>query len=226
VQHIDEVLPWRRCGESRSAHYQRLEMSMVDPLGGADGESRSTHNQRLETSTAGPLGVGAEDPGAATINAKKYQRWPRCETVPEIREHPPSMLRNINGGPPLGGGARDLGASTINAMKHQRRALGGDEGESGSAHHQCLETSMAGSWEVLTENSGAPTINVRNVDSGPPGPCGGWGSDPHPRDIRCIVTWQDSEWLLTRLQTPWMSLNGCSFGDACLHVPDCAELGP
>jgi hypothetical protein len=34
------------------------------------------------------------------------------------------------------------------------------------------------------------------------------------------------EWLLTRLRTPWKSLNGCSLGDAILRVPDCAESGP
>jgi hypothetical protein len=33
--------------------------------------------------------------------------------MPEIRERPPSMLRNIDGGP-LGGAAEDPGAPTIN----------------------------------------------------------------------------------------------------------------
>jgi hypothetical protein len=39
--------------------------------------------------------------------------------------------------------------------------LGGGIRESGSAHHQHLETSTPGPWEVLTENSGAPTINAK-----------------------------------------------------------------
>jgi hypothetical protein len=40
----------------------------------------------------------------------------------EIREHPPSMLRNIDGGPPGGVEAEDPGALTINANKRQLRA--------------------------------------------------------------------------------------------------------
>jgi hypothetical protein len=48
--------------------------------------------------TAGALGgAGAGDPGVSTINAKKYRRRAPWE-VPEleIRERPPSTLRNIN----------------------------------------------------------------------------------------------------------------------------------
>jgi hypothetical protein len=37
----------------------------------------------------------------------------------EIREHPPSTLRHIDGGPPGGAGAGDLGAPTMNAMKRR-----------------------------------------------------------------------------------------------------------
>jgi hypothetical protein len=70
----------------------------------------------------GPLGgAGVEDPGVSTINAKKCQQRAPWE-VPElkIQEHPPSMLRNVNGGPLGGVGAEDPGAPTINAKKRQR----------------------------------------------------------------------------------------------------------
>jgi hypothetical protein len=41
----------------------------------------------------------------------------------EVRERPPSMLRNVDDGPPPGGPiAGDLGALTINAKKHRRWA--------------------------------------------------------------------------------------------------------
>jgi hypothetical protein len=57
-----------------------------------------------------PGGVGAEDPGAPTINAKNHRRWAPGGV-------PPSTLRNINSGPPGGIRAEDPGASTINAEK-------------------------------------------------------------------------------------------------------------
>jgi hypothetical protein len=40
------------------------------------------------------------DPGAPTINAKKYQHWAPWEAVLEIPEHPPLTLKNVDGGPP------------------------------------------------------------------------------------------------------------------------------
>jgi hypothetical protein len=51
-------------------------------------------------SIAGLLGGGARDPGVSKINAKKHQWWATWK-VPElkIRQCPPSMLRNIDGGP-------------------------------------------------------------------------------------------------------------------------------
>jgi hypothetical protein len=39
-----------------------------------------------------------ENLGAHTINAKKRRWWPSWEAVSEIRKHPPSTLRNIDGG--------------------------------------------------------------------------------------------------------------------------------
>jgi hypothetical protein len=65
----------------------------------------------------GPLGGGIRDPGAPTINAKKCRWWAPWEVLKEIREHPPSTLRNVDGGP-QGGGAKDPGAHIINAKKH------------------------------------------------------------------------------------------------------------
>jgi hypothetical protein len=65
----------------------------------------------------------------------------------EIRERPPLMLINIDGGP-LGGGARDLGVSTINATKRRRRA-----------HWEVLKLVI---WE-------RPPTTLINVDGGAPG---------------------------------------------------------
>jgi hypothetical protein len=101
---------------------------MVSPLRGTDG-----------------------DLGAPTINAKKRQQQAPWE-VPEleIRERPPSTLRNVNGGPLGGVGARDPGAATINAKKHQQQ----------------------GPWEVpeLKIREHPPSM-LRNIDGGPPGRC-------------------------------------------------------
>jgi hypothetical protein len=45
----------------------------------------------------GPLGgAGADDSGVSTTNAKNVDDGPELE----IRERPPSMLENVNGGPP------------------------------------------------------------------------------------------------------------------------------
>jgi hypothetical protein len=41
------------------------------------------------------------------------------EAVPEVRERPPSTLKNIDSGP-LGGSARHPGAPTVNAKRCQR----------------------------------------------------------------------------------------------------------
>jgi hypothetical protein len=64
---------------------------------------------------------------------------------------------------PLAGAGGDQGVPTINVKKHRWWAP----------------------WEVLSENSGAPTINARNIDGEPPGPYG--GSGPHPGYERCAV---------------------------------------
>jgi hypothetical protein len=72
---------------------------MADLLGGADGESERVHHQRLETSTTPPLGSGVRDLRAPTFNVKKHRRWPPWEVSElEIRERPPSTLRNIDSG--------------------------------------------------------------------------------------------------------------------------------
>jgi hypothetical protein len=59
-----------------------------------------------------------------TINARKHQRRAPWEVLElEIRERPPSMLENVDGGPLGGAGARDPEASTINARKYRRCPL-------------------------------------------------------------------------------------------------------
>jgi hypothetical protein len=46
-------------------------------------------------------GARAGDPEAPTINAKKRRWWGPWEVSElEIREHPPSTLGNVDGGPP------------------------------------------------------------------------------------------------------------------------------
>jgi hypothetical protein len=53
-------------------------------------------------------------PVAATIEVKKTSTVGPLGLLLEIWEHPPSMLKNVNGGP-MGGGAGDLRVPTINA---------------------------------------------------------------------------------------------------------------
>jgi hypothetical protein len=66
----------------------------------------------------------------------------------EIRERPPSTLRNVNDGPLGVAGARDPGAPTINAKKRQHRPP----------------------WEVSKlEIQECPPSMLRNVDDGPLG---------------------------------------------------------
>jgi hypothetical protein len=57
-------------GEFGSTHHQRLETSMVDPLGGG-AEIRERTPSTLKTSTVGPVGGDAGDSGVSTIKAKK-----------------------------------------------------------------------------------------------------------------------------------------------------------
>jgi hypothetical protein len=57
--------------ESKSAHHQCLETSMVDPLEGIVGleDPGAPTINRLEISTAGPWEVMPKDPRAPTVNA-------------------------------------------------------------------------------------------------------------------------------------------------------------
>jgi hypothetical protein len=73
----------------------------------------------------------------------------------EIRERPPSMLKNIDDGP-LRGGVEDPEALTINAKK----------------------ISMAPPLGDADGGLGAPTINAENINGGPPGPHGRYGLRP------------------------------------------------
>jgi hypothetical protein len=94
-----------------------------------------------------PLGDDeARDPRASTINIKKHQRWSPWEAVSEIREHPPSTLRNIDDGPPWEAVPEIQKRSPSTLRNIDCGTLGGDD-----------------------EDPGAPTINDRNIDGGPPG---------------------------------------------------------
>jgi hypothetical protein len=59
-----------------------------------------------------PLVSTVEDLGAPTINIKKCRRWASWRVLTEIREHPPSMLENVDGvpQPPMGGFILHLGS--------------------------------------------------------------------------------------------------------------------
>jgi hypothetical protein len=70
----------------------------------------------------------------------------------EIRDHPPSTLRNVNGGPLGGAGAIDPGAPTINTKKHWQQDP----------------------WVVSElEIQESPPSTLRNVECGPPRRCRG-----------------------------------------------------
>jgi hypothetical protein len=91
-----------------------------------------------------------------------------------IREHPPSTIRNVDGGPLGGAGAEDPGASTINAKKRRQRATGTCRSlKSGSTHHRRYKTTTAGPRVVpklkIREH---PPSTLRNVDDTPPGGAG------------------------------------------------------
>jgi hypothetical protein len=68
----------------------------------------------------------------------------------EIRKHPPSTLKNVDGVPP-GGADGDSGASTINAKKCQQWAR----------------------WDVLPEIQEHPPSTQRMLMAGPQTPMGG-----------------------------------------------------
>jgi hypothetical protein len=81
----------------------------------------------------------------------------------KIRERPPSMLRNVDGGPLGGAGAEDPGASTINAKKH--RWLAPWEVPELKIRERTLSTLKNVDDEppegVRDEDSGASTINAK-----------------------------------------------------------------
>jgi hypothetical protein len=128
---------------------------MTGPLAGADGDpgAPTINVKNVNGSAMAPLGgARAGDPGASNINAKKHQWWAPWE-MPEldIREHPPSMLRDINGELPGGAWANGYpGVPTINIKKCRRWAP----------------------WEVPElDIQECPPSTLRNIDGGPPGGC-------------------------------------------------------
>jgi hypothetical protein len=86
----------------------------------------------------------------------------------EVGERPPSMLRNVDGGPPGGAGARGQGAPTINAKKHQRWAPGRCWRQVRQRPPPKLKTLMVGPLGVLAACSAAGTTEVEDVDGRPP----------------------------------------------------------
>jgi hypothetical protein len=89
-----------RAGDAAAPTINDKKHRQWPPLAGADGDLRVSIIN-VKTSTADPLGgARAGDMGMPTINAKKRRRRPPWEAVLEIRERPPSMLENIDGGPP------------------------------------------------------------------------------------------------------------------------------
>jgi hypothetical protein len=83
-----------------------------------------------------------------------------------MREHPPSMLRNIDGGPPLRGArAVDPGAPTINAKKHQWWSPG-PRGGSGphSGFERCVVTCIGVIEKMLLMGPILPALSSVMTD--------------------------------------------------------------
>jgi hypothetical protein len=85
-------------------------------------EALGPPRERLQTRKWGQL-FGAPL-GYLELFTRQLMVGPREVPEPEVRERPPSTLRNVDGGPPGGAGAEGPGASIINAKKHRRRAPG------------------------------------------------------------------------------------------------------
>jgi hypothetical protein len=95
-------------------------------------------------STVGPLGGGARDPGAPTINAK-----------------------NIDGGP-LGRRCWISGSAHLQRKERRRWAPSEAMLEIWERPPSMQRTSMEAPLGGDAEDQGAPTINAKNVDGGPP----------------------------------------------------------
>jgi hypothetical protein len=91
--------PWEAFLETREHSPTMLETSVACLLGGGAGGPGALMVDTKNVN-GGSLGGGASGPGAPTINAKKRQQRAPSEVVPVVREHPPSTLKNIDGGPP------------------------------------------------------------------------------------------------------------------------------
>jgi hypothetical protein len=121
-----------------------------------------------------PLGgAGVRDPGAPTINAKKH-RWRVPWEVPELetRQHPPSMIRNIDSAPPLADADGDLRVSIINVKTSTADPLGGARaGDMGMPTINAKKRRRRPPWEAVLEIRERPPSMLENIDGGPPERC-------------------------------------------------------
>jgi hypothetical protein len=104
--------------------------------------------------------------------------------VPEIWEHPPSTLGNIDDGPLRRVRAADPGAPTINAKKRRRWAPWDvSELDIRECPPSMLRNINGGPLVGADGDPRVPTINVKNVDHGPPRRCRSWrfGCTHHQR---------------------------------------------
>jgi hypothetical protein len=77
------------------------KMSMVVTWEVPELEIQERPASTLKMSTTDPLrDAEAGDPRAPTINAKKRRWRDPWRVLMEIRQHPPSTLKNVDGGPP------------------------------------------------------------------------------------------------------------------------------
>jgi hypothetical protein len=75
---------------------------------------------------------------------------------------------------------------TINASKRRWRPLAGADGDSGAPTINVKNVDGGTPWEVLTEIRELPPSMLKNVNDRSPSPRG--GSGPHLRSERCAVT--------------------------------------
>jgi hypothetical protein len=189
AKNVDSGPPRRRCQKSGSVHHQCKKCRWRPPWE-ALSEIWECPPPTQKMSMEGPVGGDAGDPGTLTINTKNVDGGPPWEATSEIREHSPSKQKMSTAGP-LRGDAGDPGAPTINAKNVNGGPPGRQCRRSSSAHHQrkkhrrwslgeamleiwerppsMQETSMVGPLGGDVGDAGAPTINTRNIDGGPPG---------------------------------------------------------
>jgi hypothetical protein len=97
----------------------------------------------------------------------------------EVRKDPPSMLRNVDGGPLGGAGVGGPEVGDIDGGP-----LGGCWQKVWQRPPPKLETSMVDPWGVMAEGPAAATTEVGDIDGGPLGGYGGRSASGHYQSWR------------------------------------------